>query len=129
MRSPFLLALAVAGVRCAVIEVTTGGRTYEPTYLFSDGQAQPIANLTVNSIGSIVASTDLMTASGSSVDRMAEFLLATDDCNQLLLRQPTFATGTYPLRRPTAADPYRVKIKNSMNVEWATSASEERRAE
>jgi hypothetical protein len=54
----------------AVIEVTAGGSTSDPTYRFSDSSGNSLSTL-VGSATMISASADLQTGNGNSIDTMA----------------------------------------------------------
>jgi hypothetical protein len=60
-----------AAVEGAVIRVTAGGSTTEPTHQFADMSGGHLANLTANTKGEITASGDLKTATGNGVDDLA----------------------------------------------------------
>ena len=79
-----LLAFTFLQVRGAVIEVTAGGAVSDPTYQFSGWNGEHLANLSANH-NSIVASDDLKTGSGNSVDDLATRLAAAESTIATLL--------------------------------------------
>ena len=74
MRCCLLLALGLGniGIHRAMIAVTSGGGT-EATYQFSGSDGEHLANLTASD-SAVVASTDVMTGRGNSLDDLADLV-------------------------------------------------------
>ena len=71
-------ATAILKAQAAVIEVTAGGIVVDPTYMWSDAHGSMLANMTADAGGVLIASGDVKTGGGASVNDLATRFAASE---------------------------------------------------